>query len=384
MAFPVAVVFADSHLRRRIWANRPIEGDSYFSFQQIVDAAIELNAPLVGAGDLIDQRINESGPIVFLQRQMDLLHKHGVRFYYLQGQHEMDLVPWCSLGGALTTHIHGQCFMLGDFPCYGIDYQPAVKLQEELERIPSDRQILFAHQVWRNFMGSIASPQGEFSDIPYVTTMVTGDFHETVLANAKNKQQADLKVFSPGSTCLQEISEPSNKYYGVLCSDGAIRKKRLKTRRRLDLGPLITEEEVEQLLTGLEEKLEQALQSAADDQLPDELRTPLCRVTYSHTMNDAPRRILRLANGRAHLFWKELPKHQELTSAGRNAVEQITNNVAETNDPLMAAIASELNPVDDPKAYRLALRVLGCEPANVAQELKTWLEENLATEATQE
>ena len=37
---PFALVASDLHLKRRTWSNRPIEGDSYFAWEQIVEQAI--------------------------------------------------------------------------------------------------------------------------------------------------------------------------------------------------------------------------------------------------------------------------------------------------------------------------------------------------------
>ena len=139
MARQAAVIISDAHLQTRTWRHRPIFGDACHSFTQAIDYAIELQIPVIGAGDLIDRRVNEPEPIVFLMDELSRLTTAGGKFYFTQGQHELDDTPWFNIGGADVIHVNKTSFRIHDsedgIPCYGLDYQPKDKLQEELDKI---------------------------------------------------------------------------------------------------------------------------------------------------------------------------------------------------------------------------------------------------------
>ena len=58
------LVTSDLHLSDRIWRHYPIEGDSYHSWNQIVDLAINHSVDaIILAGDILDKQQNLSYPI---------------------------------------------------------------------------------------------------------------------------------------------------------------------------------------------------------------------------------------------------------------------------------------------------------------------------------
>jgi hypothetical protein len=309
-AEPIAVFCADTHLADGAWANRPIKGDAYHSFRQIASVAFGEEIPVIGAGDLLDKHRNVSNPINKLHEQLDWLGAAGLPFYFVQGQHEFSDTPWFS-SHAAAKHIHKKTIELGPFRVYGLDYQPAGELQQELDDIPKGTDILVAHQVWGDFMGDIASPQGGSHDVPVVSTMFTGDFHEYHEIDTKGKDGQDLHVVSPGSTCMQSISEPSKKYFLILMDDGTFKKHTLCTRPMLDWSLMLNQDDMEFFAENIENELLKLFNEGAENRLPEKVCKPLLRVTYSHRLTDAKRRVLKLVNDRAHIFWKELPPEKE-------------------------------------------------------------------------
>jgi len=315
----VAVFFADSHIQERIWSHRAIEGDAYHSFRQIVDYAIDRAVPLIGAGDLIDRQRNTSDPIVFINKHMDRLESVSCPFMFVQGQHELQDRPWFNTHRS-PRHIHGKLVELGDFLIYGLDFQPAGNLQQALDRIPKGADILVAHQVWGDFMGDIAKPQGGFHDVPEVSMVFTGDYHQREERELRGKDGQAMKVVSPGSTCLQAINEPADKYFYVLYDDGEFEAVRLKTRPVVESGNLLSGSDLEDFIerwSSLSDEL-----SAKADELPSEIAKPLLRVTYSYRLEGAQRRIQNVVGHDAHIFWKELPPERLDVSERRQRREQ--------------------------------------------------------------
>ena len=95
---PLMVLSSDWHLSPFSWKKHPnVHRDSYYSLQQIVDLCIQLNVPLIAAGDLFDIKHPPSESVVFCVEQMARLQRVGLPVYYIQGQHELSEIPWISL-----------------------------------------------------------------------------------------------------------------------------------------------------------------------------------------------------------------------------------------------------------------------------------------------
>lgn len=353
--------FADAHLRDR-------RGDEQYALQQIVDKAIALEVGLVvAAGDLLDRQTNRAGPIAFFYSQLDRLEKAGVEFVYIEGQHDKDDPPWLS-GHRWARHLHRTTLNCGSFTLYGLNWLPHGQLQDELSEIPRDVNLLVAHQVWDEWMGSITSPQGSFSHIPeQVSRVVTGDYHQYKLESYRNAGGVKMTVCSPGATTQQRNDEPDRHYCVLLHADGTFKPHELKSRVFLDSDVLNRPEDVERFVSRLDGALGVAYQKAASADMPEELLKPRMRVTYSSTMPDTVRRIEKLVGDRAYLSFKELPPPERVlapTAAARSGAAAVT--------PL-SLLADEIDPGESPDEYALAERLLGAEDKEL--ELARWWSE---------
>jgi len=359
MSKDIAVICADTHLAPRAWAGRPITGDAYYSFQQIVGAACERELDLIIAGDVLDTR--QAGPetVSVLLEGLTRLTVLGRRTFAIQGQHDMNALPWTVVGGA--EHLNRVPLTLGGRTFYGLDYQPAGKLQEELDAIPPGVDVLVAHQVWEDFMGLRAGPQGAFADVPRVPLMLTGDFHERKIVRTHGKDGQALTVLSPGSTCLQEISEPSVKCYGVLSDDLRVKWLALDTRTVIRWPDILTPEDLEKFLDEIDQDLGD--DAAMASSLPKELRTPLLRVVYTHHQPDVPHRVRRAVGARAHLFFKELAPDRPAPPLQREG-RSLT---------LVGCLPEVVDPRKDKDLYALATRMLTAE--DVVGEVNAWVAE---------
>lgn len=301
-----SILAADFHLAPGAWASRPlIRGDAYYSFQQIVDYAVKHDAAdVVAAGDLIDTAKPSSETVRHMCAQLRRLHKAGVSFRFVQGQHDMATPPWFAAVSDVE-HVHGKYFTVGDLQAYGLDYLSAAALREALPTIKPGTQLLVCHQVWSDFMGSIAVCEGALSDIPYVTYVLTGDYHKTVIDTFTNRQGKTGRVWSPGSICMQSIDEDPEKYFFHYDhAKRTVKQVLLRTRPLIAWHEIEDEGEMSAFLTTISEHLDKAYDEAAG--LPEEIRKPIVHVPYSLDLERPYARILKALDGRAHFFQQEL------------------------------------------------------------------------------
>lgn len=365
MAKEIAVLFGDSHLQTG-WRM----ADSFYALRQIVDYAVAKKVDwVIGAGDLIDKQRNRSAPITYFHQQLDRLADKKIKFGYIQGQHDYDEPPWLS-GHRNAIHLNKTEFELGeDFRGYGLDYQPAGKLQEELEALSTTHSVdlLVAHQVWSNWMGDIALPQGDFEQIPLVTNVFTGDLHQSKLEKHKGADGQKMLVCSPGCTYQKAVNEPNQHHFVTFDDDGVMRQHKLKSRKFIDWPVMVTTEDLDAFVAEIESELEAAQQKAENDGLPTELHRPMLRITYAARLQDSVRRVEKVVGDRAILYWKEIPPEEKTTT-------QVGVKVGKGDavTPL-SELANEVNAEEEPELFQLLQQLLETQTVDQAkQSLAKW------------
>lgn len=354
----LAVVASDLHLEDQSYADRPVRGDSYFAWRQIVDGVLRRDVGhVLLLGDIVNRPNNPDGPIRELLAGLNDLDAAGVRTDYILGQHD-GRCHWPRLTGEAFP-MHRRLVDVGGALVYGLDYQLAGALQKELDEVPASADVLAAHQVWADFMGDVAAPQGAFADVPVVSVVLTGDYHKCLSLKTRGKGGQRLTAYSLGSTCMQEISEPPEKYFGVLGDDLKLRKVRLRSRPKIEGPTLLDEESLSAFVAEVPSLLAKAHDENAD--LPDEVRTPLLRFSYAHTLPDAPRRVRKAAAGRAVVFDKEVPPEpaSRVFAASKEAVLTLEGCL-----PLL------VNRKREPDLYELSLAALQADDPEAA--LRAW------------
>ena len=309
----IAVGCADNHLpdNNRIWNNRPIEGDALFSLEQTIATAEEYDAPQVlAAGDFLDKNIVKSPILDMTFTLLDRLVRANKLLSYIRGQHE-GLCNYLALHSA-TRWIHKQEMIISphfpDIKMYGIDYQPIGLLQEELKAVPEGTSVLLTHQVWSNWMGAVTNPQGALEQIRRAKLTLNGDNHEAYIDETITCEDGHtMRVINPGSSCMQSIKEPPDKYIVLLYDDLSVEKLQLRTRQFYDFGLLHSNDAVDHFVETIDNKLQELHDLASIDELPAGLMMPLLRVRYSHELINAKRRIEKAVDGRGHLFLKQEP-----------------------------------------------------------------------------
>lgn len=295
----LAVFVADAHLDTEPWTGRPILGDSFHAFEFVVNTAIERGARfLFCAGDMIDARRPSSAVARFLRTQMERCQRDGVGVLVVEGQHDLAQPPWFTAVHPHPQHLHDRRVEAGPFRVYGLNWTPADKLAAALQGVP-ECDILVAHQVWEEFMGTITSPEGSLTQVPHASVVVTGDYHKYAVKRLHGADGQSLKVYSPGATHMRAIDEPEEHYLLLLYEDGRMTRMPIPGRVRLGLDTRDEGQPAENLVQRWQSNWRKRA-----EYLPEQLQKPLLRIRCFDTQQAELRRLTEeLIGDQAHLFW---------------------------------------------------------------------------------
>lgn len=363
---PTGLHASDTHLRNR-------QGDEEHAFEQLVDAAISNKVQyLMLAGDLLDKQSNRSRVVSFLCKQLDRCEEADIDVLYTQGQHDFDDPPWLS-AHRHAFHLHKQTREYDDIVFYGLDWQPFGKLQEELAEIPDEVKFLICHQVWANWMGDIAAPQGSFEQIPeQIKYVQTGDLHQWKLEQRKNAGGVKMTVLGTGATTQQKIDEPSTHHYALFWPDGRLEKKTLNSRVMIDSSLITQSADLDQFMSELEPTLESAAQRAAAMELPEAMYRPYLRVSFNAKLTDVVRRVEKAVGNRAILHFKQIIPEEKQTAY---KVAKAAKGEAVTP---ISVLKDEVDKDEHPATYELVSRLLAAGDSEL--EFAKWRSETLGEE----
>jgi hypothetical protein len=351
---PLFVFCADLHLEDGAWTTRPaIYGDAYYSFEQIIDYCIEHKLPLILGGDVLEKKSNSARPIAKLCDGLSKMQSAEVPVYYIQGNHEYDRnAPWLSVH-PWPIHMHEASFDINGAKVCGFDWLPRGEIQEAFTRVPTTVDILVTHQVWKDFMGTLGRTECELTEVHNVRNVLAGDFHVTKTVTSVNAQGQPITMLSPGSICMQDMSESPDKFFfviGRIPTTGEIVSTpvQMKTRGLISYR-VETQELLDELCAGkLLAEIQAKITEAAN--LPAHIQKPLVRVKFDKNLPDAYLRVVTCVGESAHLFCEAIAeKAQQARVASRDAVK---------ND-LLTAVADLLGNSAD--AYKLAEALLNSE-----------------------
>lgn len=367
------LVTSDLHLSDKIWKHRPIDGDSYHSWRQIVNLAIKHECEVVIlAGDLLNKQTNASRPIQELVAGLKRLAEAHIEVWYNQGQHEYQTVPWMSLDAGTVWLQERPILTDNNWNIAGCDYQNAEGLMNFLRTTAAlEADILVCHQVWLEFMGEECKPQGSFSDIPEnVQYLITGDYHENIC-----QKFGHLTVLSPGSTHLRSISEPEDKY--VFCMELADTGHKVKisslplvTRRRFEIDAC-KESDFNKLKEQIEGHLGLSALYADEHDLPQELRKPLLRLIYPQSEVELCNKLTQLVADRAHLFYKQI----KFVSPGSLEPQLVQHMDASERVSMLNCLDTFIDKTEKPETHQLATKLL--EAPDPEQALHRWVKEHV-------
>ena len=353
---PLFVFCADLHLEDGAWSSRPgIYGDAYYSFEQIVDYCIEHRLPLVMGGDILEKKQNLARPIAKLCAGLTKMQDEELEVFYIQGNHEYDRnAPWLSVH-PWPTHLHNHSAPrnIRGAQVYGLDWLPRGDIQNALAAVPPDTEILITHQVWKDFMGNLGRTDCELTDVYHVTTVLNGDFHVTKTVTSANAQGKTVTMLSPGSTCMQDMSESPDKFFfviGRIPTTGEIVFTPIQLRTRRFLNYVVKDQDtLDALCAG---QLVKDINAQLDDTLPANINKPLIRIKFDKQLPDAYLRLITAVGDFAHIACEAInEKYNTAKTATRDSAK---------ND-LLSALADLVG--EDSEAYKLAAALLVAEDA---------------------
>lgn len=308
---PAALVISDTHCMPSAWVGRPgLVGDAYFAFEQAVDYAIKKNLPLLILGDIIDSIEPPPETVYFLRKQMDRMAGCMLQVKYILGNHESTKPPWLLAVHDWPECVDGLRFSVNGVRCYGISFTPFDRLPERLADVPKGIDVLLCHQAWTEFMGTMCRTDGSLAMVPHAKLVLTGDYHKCETLELLNAQGQPMRVLSPGSLVQTEIRETEPRQMHVLYEDLTTQAVPLTLRRpQLEPPVLHTEEDLE----GFIKTLASHLKTCADrlpEELPENLRKPIIRVTYDTRIPEVYRRLETAVGDEAFFFKNPLPREQ--------------------------------------------------------------------------
>lgn len=284
------------------------------------------------------------------------MQSRDIPVYYIQGNHEYDRnAPWLSVH-PWPRHLDQSLVNIGGTKVYGLDWRPKGDIQVALREVPPETDVLITHQVWQDFMKNVGRPECALTDVHHANIVLAGDFHITETVSSVNAQNQPITMLSPGSTCMQDISEASDKYFFVLrrLESGELYcdNQQLKTRRFASYTVKDTET-LDALCAG---KLAKDITTLTADS-PKPVSKPLVRVKFDKRLPDAFLRISTAVGESAHLFCDAI--------VDKSRGETETNRTVARND-LMTVIGELLKA--QPDALKLATALLQAENAGIELE----------------
>ena len=356
------LVTSDLHLSEKIWKHRPIFGDSYNSWKQIVDIAQEYNVDLVIlAGDVLDKQINYAPVIRELNAGLTQLGQIPVLF--IQGQHDYQTTPWIKVANTKTQWLKADdsIELQNDWVVAGTDFLQEEDFKQFLSSDPVlTADILICHQVWKDFMGEVGKPQACFEEVPEnIKLLITGDFHETICMKYK-----EMMVLSPGSTHLRSLSEPCDKSVFIVTlqnnanNDVTVETVPLNTRRLYRLDVTNNED-----LSQIDAFLSDNQKYISKHELPPELHMPIMYITHKKNQTSLVQYCNEKFTDKAHLFYKVIKDNGESV-----VIDELNTGHRVT---LKDCLSQYVDKEEDPEVYNLALAFLDNE--DTALTLNKWL-----------
>lgn len=317
----IAIASSDWHLDKNAWARYPaISGDSYHSLNQIVDYCLAYKVPLLAAGDLFDKPSPDSTSVHEAIKAMDRMQKANLKTYFTEGQHEdTRSYPWLGLH-PWPIHADKKVFDLNGYKLIGLDYVKPHNLKAALQ-VAIGSNIFMCHQVWRNFMGDHLNSDGSLEFIQIQGGLiVTGDYHKHVQLSVVSQLGSKPNiVLSPGSTCMQSIDEPPEKFVYLLYDDLSYDSLPLNTRS-VYYRDVLTVEALNDLVSGIDKDW-----LLPTKNVPENIQKPILAVRFDPDIPDVYIQLNEAVGNKAHLFWrpvvKEIAVKEVILSCAKETIE---------------------------------------------------------------
>lgn len=387
---PLLIIFSDLHIARSAWVNSGIDGDSEFALYQVTQYAKSYNTTreitLISPGDFLEQKTNPAYPVQAVTRNINFNHENYpyVQFLFIQGNHEFSDPPWLSsiLPPPASHHIHNRTYSVhrGDgpwFKIFGLDFQTKTNLNKILDdplHPIHAADMVVCHQGWEELVEERHRPQGSLKKLKN-KFVVTGDYHVTKTLNINNR----TKVLSPGSCCIQDMSEDRDKYFFVFdVVEETFTPMELVSRPFISLTAT-NEKQLVAILNKLP-KIVEDHRNEANTELTQafhaltgfDMTKPIVRVSVSSEIEDAAPRLKALCEDRVFLSIKFIagPK---LENGVETTADLVVPKVGKPIDMLDAVIDHETQP----EAHEVVSSLLTTASEDPFSYLKGWWKKNV-------
>lgn len=373
---PLFLFAADLHLQPCAWAKHPnIEGDAYFSLQQIVDYAVRYKLPLVLGGDIFDKKRPDSVSVKFFLSQMMRMAHADVPVYFVDGDHDYIAGDGTSWPQVLlyAQCLHKKIFTLPHgWLLTGLNWTPADRFPAEAAEMQgylTDKSILITHEAWAEIQ-RVGHTEASLTLLPNVRWVFTGDYHVTTMASAQGATGQQVQAFSPGSTCMQAIDEDDAKCFLLVSDDGCggltSSPVDLRTRRKYE-EVLRTDNDLDNFVIGKIPMFREA-------HIPEPpVQRPLLWVKYDSKLANAYDRIVAAADGFFELFLDSQLSSDNIVSIDPAAAPE---GAFDTLVGAVRELAATLGPAEGEAVTNLLARLLDSD--DPATELDIMYQEFIA------
>jgi DNA repair exonuclease SbcCD nuclease subunit len=287
--------------------------------EQIFRCAEARNLPVILAGDVFDSSLPDSMSVHKAVSLISGLYRRtNQKTYFIEGQHEMSHMPWLGIASG-SVNLHRGSAEIGGRTFYGLSFTRKENIEEEFRHIPPTTDVLVAHQVWADIMGSVANPQASFADVPHVKAIITGDYHKH-FSSVVDLPGRQARIVSPGSISLRSMSEDPNKYFFVMYEDLSVSSHPLVTRHFF-YRQLMHPDQISLLVSELD-----AFLSLPRMELPEAIRKPIVCINHK-TEIEVFSAVKSVVSDRAFLVLqpvKEKVEKEQEYFVGVNSVEAAT------------------------------------------------------------
>lgn len=305
MPNPIALVVGDSHIEELIWRDRPdLRGDAFHGFSQCVDYAIANNLPLILAGDIVETLPADcptSTTISFLQRQLSKLAAANIKVFNIYGQHDRAVPSWLkACHPEAVQDADGQYFDIAGFRTFFMSWRDREQAREYAYEIEPGTDILIAHQHWAELMGG-SSFDLTAAKVPHVKLIISGDYHRLLRKDCLNTQGQPVSIYSPGSTHMRKINEPTVHYALIINDDLSVDSLALESRVVIETR-IAVPGDVDHAISLWPDVLEEAQTTA--ESLPNELKKPIYVIKDGLTDGEAWVKLSTVVGDAAHIFYQ--------------------------------------------------------------------------------
>lgn len=314
MSNPWAILTSDWHLRLggRVWATHPhLHGDIEFGLSQVQAYIKEYDPPNIFlAGDMIHEPRMDSYIVSLLNNFLDCCCGSN-DIYFVQGQHDLSNPTVLGTFCRYAKHLDNLTIQNSGITVAGLDYRRPKQITQALDEAP-EADVLLTHQSWTETMGEYGA-----AVLPEKYKLVcSGDFHSHFLYRKNN-----TVLLSPGTLCMQRISEPPDHSIWLINDDLTYKSLPLKSRRYFEYE-IQTKEDLQTFLE------DWVLLSAAQLQtdVPDDVAKNIVRINYNPTIDDVVLKLNTVINNEAHVFLK--PVHNIILEQRKETVVAPTNLVS--------------------------------------------------------